>query len=162
MVEFGNEICSMSAIGLSWDHVRTFNPLSRSHATGGHAFHPPLPPSLFPFLSLSLFRSPSLRSPLIFFSILALALACVSRYPTLSLLCYDRDKTDRSRVHRERSSAYRQNAFDRPHVWFIPARSTHQKYQIPLMNFWAPRSRVCELRRRMHAYVQAPTREKKV
>jgi len=45
-------------------------------------------------------------------------------------------------VHRERSSAYRQNASDHPHVWFIPARSTHQKYQIPLMNFWS-RMRAC-------------------
>lgn len=55
MVEFGNEICPMSTFGLSWDHVRTFNPLSRSRAAGGHAF--PSPSSLTP-LSCSLFPPP--------------------------------------------------------------------------------------------------------
>lgn len=75
MVEFGNEICSMSTNGLSWDHVRTFNPLSRFRAAGERAFSSfSLPPSL----SLPLFV------PLIFFSILALALLCVSCHPTLS------------------------------------------------------------------------------
>jgi len=41
----------MSTIGLSWDHVRTFNPLSRTRTAARHAFSPL---SFFIFLSLSL------------------------------------------------------------------------------------------------------------